>query len=63
MSRITYGPDRKELKPSSWEAITEMMQRDSERIALERDGMVVPEDEQEVNDQSRNNSVVRNQGS
>ncbi len=61
MSRITYGPNKTPLQPTSKEAMEAMMKRDAERIALELAGMLVPEDEAE--DQSRNNSVVRNQGS
>lgn len=62
---LTYGPNKTKWQPSSRKAIEAMMKRDEERMALEMYGIILPTEEeiQEATDQSRDNSVVRNQGS
>jgi hypothetical protein len=63
---FTFGPNKTKLQPSSRAAVEAMMKADSERMALEMYGIILPteeEIEEEIEDQSRDNSVVRNQGS
>lgn len=60
---LTYGPNKTKLQPSNRKAIEAMMKSYAEQIALRLAGRLAPVVDEVIQDQSRNNSVVRNQGS